>query len=182
MNAQEFEFSPPGKFAQLFPLLLGLVFPLIILALFAGAAKDASEWRTVVPALLLLPIAALFMAWRMHRRTLRLEDGILKYGRMRWLQTAVSAIDLDASRIVNLEQQRELRPFWRIAGTAMPGYRSGFFRLRDKRRAYVVVTDPRRVLVLPKRDGGLLMFSLVRPQALLDALRRATDDKAGSAR
>lgn len=182
MSALEFEFSPPGKFAQLFPLVLGLVFPLIILALFASTAKDASEWRTVVPALFLLPLAAIFMAWKMHRRTLRLEGGILKYGRMRWLQTAANEIDLAAARIVNLDEHRELRPVRRIAGTAMPGYRSGFFRLRDRRRAYVVVTDWRRVLVLPKRDGGLLLFSLTRPEALLDALRRAADDKPESAR
>ena len=182
MSAQEFEFAPPGKFAQMFPLVLGLVFPLIILALFASTAKETSEWLTVGPALLLLPLAATFMAWRMHRRTLKLEDGVLKYGRMRWLQTAVGAIDLTAASILSLDEHRELQPVRRIAGTDMPGYRSGFFRLRDKRRAYVVVTDRRRVLVLPKRDGGLLMFSLVRPEVALDALRRAADDKAGSAR
>jgi hypothetical protein len=55
----------------------------------------------------------------------------------------------------------------------MPGYRSGWFWLRDKRRAYLVLTDWKRVLALPKRDGGIVLLSLQRPEALLDALRRA---------
>jgi D-alanyl-D-alanine carboxypeptidase len=47
------------------------------------------------------------------------------------------------------------------------------FRLRDKRRASVLLTDLQRVLVLPRRDGSVLMLSLQRPEALLQALRRA---------
>jgi hypothetical protein len=45
------------------------------------------------------------------------------------------------------------------------------FRLRDKRRASVLVTDTSRVLVLPKRDGSVILLSLQRPEALLEALR-----------
>lgn len=182
MSTQEFEFSPPGKFASLFPLLVGLVSPTIILALFASATRQPSEWRTVVPALLLLPLAAIFMAQSMHRRRLSLTDGVLRYGRMPWHKTATADLDLAAASIVSLDEHRELRPVRRIAGTVMPRYRSGFFHLRDRRRAYVVLTDWRRVLVLPKRDGGLLMFSLDRPQALLDVLRHAADDKPRKAR
>lgn len=182
MSTQEFEFVAPGKFASLFPLLIGLMFPMIILAAFASTPRRSSEWLVVIPAMMILPLSAIFLTWRMHRRKLSIEDGKLKSGRMPWHRTAIESLDLAAASIVDLDQHRELQPVRKIAGTAMPGYRSGFFRLRDKRRAYAVLTDCRRVLVLPKRDGGLLMFSLVRPDALLDALRRATGDKTGTAR
>jgi hypothetical protein len=182
VSTQEFEIPAPGKSALMFLLVFGLAIPIVLLALIATTASQKAQLFSALPILTLLPLAAIFMAWSIHRRKLRLENGLLKAGIFSWQRTAVSALDLDAARIVDLKRQRELQPVRKIAGTAMPGYRSGYFRLRDKRRAYVVVTDTRRVLVLPKRAGGLLMFSLVRPEAVLDALRRATDDKAGSAR
>lgn len=181
MSPREFEIPPPGKFAQMYPLLIGLVLPIVMVAIMATNAKQSSDWLAVLPALLILPLAAIFMARRMQRRTLRLIDDKLHFGLFPWRRVAVAAFDLDHAGIVNLDEHRELQPVWRIAGTAMPGYRSGWFRLRDKRRAYVVLTDLRRVLVLPKRDGGLLLFSLARPEALLDALQRATGDKIGIA-
>ena len=182
MSTQEFEIPPPGKYAQLFPLIIGLILPMIVIAFLAATAKQSSNWLVALPAFLVLPIAAIVMAWRMHRRTIRLEDGTLRYGLFPWQRAPATALDLDAASSVNLGEHRELQPVLRLAGTAMPGYRSGWFYLRNKRRAYVVLTDLQRVLVLPKRDGGLLLFSLVRPDALLDALRKATHDNRGTAR
>ena len=60
----------------------------------------------------------------------------------------------------------------KVAGTRAPGYRAGRFRLRDGRWASVIITDPHRVLVLPLRDGGVVMLSLQRGEALLEAMRR----------
>ena len=56
---------------------------------------------------------------------------------------------------------------------SLPGYQAGHFRLRAKLgKAFCLVTDTRRVLWLPMRDGKQqLLLSLERPQALLDALR-----------
>ena len=182
MSSQEFEVPPPGKYAQMFPLIIGLILPMIMVALIAVTARQTSDWLVALPALLVLPIAAIFMAWRMHRRTIRLEDGALRYGLFPWQRAPVTAFDLDAASVVNLGEHRELQAVLRLAGTAMPGYRSGWFYLRNKRRAYVLLTDDKRVLMLPKHDGGLLLFSLVRPDALLDALRKSADDNHGTAR
>ena len=65
-----------------------------------------------------------------------------------------------------IRDDHESADFWRVN-------RSGWFYLRNKHYAHVLLTDNKRVLMLPKRDGGLLLFSLVRPQALLDALRKS---------
>jgi hypothetical protein len=129
-----------------------------------------------------MPIAAAALVWSMYRRRVRLDAGVLRFGMARWSRVAVAALDLDAARIVNLDQQRELRPAIRLAGTAMPGYRSGWYWLRNRKRAYVVLMDWRRVLLLSRRDGVLILLGVERPEALLDALRQAADDKADSAR
>ena len=78
------------------------------------------------------------------------------------------------ARIVNLDEQKKLRPGFRIAGTRLPGLRSGWFRLHDGRRAYVVLTDWRRAVELPRRDGRVYLFSLQRPEAFIDALGKLT--------
>ena len=64
-----------------------------------------------------------------------------------------------------------LRPLLNTFGTAMPGYSAGHFRLRDRSRGFLLLTDRRKVLALPERGGRTLLLSLERPQALLDALQ-----------
>ena len=182
MSTQEFNFPPLGKFAQLFPLVIGLVVPMILIGVIVATYNVNHAWLAVVPALVFLPVAAAIMATAMHRRKVRLDADMLRYGFTPWRRISVLALDLAAARIVNLDVERELQPVLRLAGTAMPGYRSGWFWLRNRKRAYVVLMDSRRVLLLAKRDSGLILLGVERPDALLDALRRTVDDKAGSAR
>ena len=47
--------------------------------------------------------------------------------------------------------------------------------LRDRGKAFLLVTQRTKVLVLPERSGRRLLLSLERPQALLDALRAVTE-------
>ena len=175
MNEQNFEIVPPGKLANLFPLFMGVVLPLILLGVLVVAARGSREWQDAARATVLLPLIAGILAWSMHHRKLSLSDAGLKVRWLPWpLVIPVAEFDLDGARLVDLAREAELRPYLKLAGTRLPGFRSGWFWLRDRRRAYVVLTGDQRVLLLPKRDGQLLLFSLQRPEALLDALRRAT--------
>jgi len=109
----------------------------------------------------------------MMRRDVRLDEAGLRLRTLPWRSTVKLAdLDLERAEIVDLNSRTELMPRIKLMGSRLPGYRSGVFRLRDKRRASVLVTDTRRVLVLPKRDGTVILLSLQRPEALLDALRR----------
>lgn len=173
MNGQEFEIIPPGKFARLFPLLIGLLVPVAIIVAVAVAAAPV-PWLQVLPPLMALPVVAAIMAWAMHRRRVRIRDKFLVYGHFSWSRCAIAALDLEAARVINLDEERDWQPVTRLAGSRLPGYCSGWFWLRNRRRAYVLLTEWRRVLMLPKRDGGLILLSAQRPDALLEALRRAT--------
>jgi hypothetical protein len=173
MSEQEFEIVPPGKIVLLFPLFIGLVLPIFVLVALILAAKGRNDWLLAAPAELIMPLVAALLAWSMHRRKVRLSDAGLTVHLLPWRSAIkLSDLDLDNARIVNLDEHRELLPVRKIAGTYLPGYRSGLFRTRDRRRATVILTDRRRVLVLPKRDGNLILLSLQRPDALLAALTR----------
>ena len=170
---QEFETVPPGKQVLILPLVL-LLAPLgAMVAIFAGAgARTPVPWPVYVP-IALMPMVAAFVAKELFSRRYRLSPEGLRLRTLPFPRTvAVARFDLDRAEIVDLEQRPELVPRFKIAGTRLPGFRSGRFYLRDKRRASVFLTDLRKVLLLPLRDGSVVMLSLQRPEALLDALRR----------
>jgi Bacterial PH domain len=76
-----------------------------------------------------------------------------------------------AARVVDLDRDRPLRPRSRTMGTAIPGYRSGWFRLSNGEKALLYVTDPRQVVYVPTRAGYSLLLSVDRPSEFVERLR-----------
>jgi hypothetical protein len=53
-----------------------------------------------------------------------------------------------------------MRPAIRTVGTAVPGYRAGWFRLANGEKALLYVTDPQRVVHIPTTAGYSLLLSV----------------------
>lgn len=172
MSEQRFATPELGKWAQLFPLFIAVVPTLTVVMALALATHGAHRTpaRLYLLALLFPAIAAVF-AWAWRDRELRLRDGVLHFGRLPWRRVRIADLDLAAARVVDLRRESALQPVWKIAGTRLPGFHSGWFRLRDGRRAFARLTDWKRVLVLPRPNGRVYLFSVTRAEALLDALR-----------
>jgi len=172
MEARDFQITPPGKLATLMPGLVGAACLLVLVAVLAVAKAPPEQWLhawPVLPAALVLPL----VGWYMGHRSVRLGDEGLRIRTFPWPRTLpIASIDLAQAQIVDLEKRPELWPAIKLAGSRVPGYRAGRFRLRDGRWASVLITDPHRVLMLPLRDGGLVMLSVQRAEALLEAMRR----------
>jgi hypothetical protein len=64
------------------------------------------------------------------------------------------------------------RPTWRTAGTAMPGYRAGWFKLADGSKALVYLTDPSRAVRVPTTAGYSVLLSVADADQFVDALHR----------
>jgi len=79
---------------------------------------------------------------------------------------------VDEARAVDLASERGLQPVARTLGTAVPGYRSGWFALRDGERALLYVTDTRRVAYVPTRKGYGVLVSVADPEGFVESLRR----------
>lgn len=172
MSEKLFKLPPPGKFARVFPVLIGLVLPLLVITTVVLAAGTDPHWVHALPAILSLPIVAVFVAWHMHSRKVELLPGQLQV--RRWplpRNFTLAGMDLDQARVVDLRQENSLQPTIKLVGSRLPGFRSGWFRLRDGRRAYVLTTSDSRVLYLPRKDGSALLLGVERPDALLQALR-----------
>lgn len=167
-----FAVPPPPAYAWLLLILLGGVIPIGLLVgmhvLRMPMNGEALAWFIVLAVL-----AGLLLS--MRRRTVLLRDGVLEVRAAIYRKrVAVTEIDLEHARVVDLAERTELRPAVKTNGIAMPGYQAGHFRIHRKlEKAFCLLTDRRRVLWLPLRDGGQLLLSLERPQALLDALHAA---------
>ncbi len=89
------------------------------------------------------------------------------YGRM----IPADSLRGGAARIVDLASSPELQPRWRTMGTAFPGYRAGWFRLRNGEKALVYLTETRRTVYVPTRKGYSVMLTPQRPERFLERLR-----------
>lgn len=77
----------------------------------------------------------------------------------------------DLARRVDLTREDGLRPKWRRIGTALPGYQSGWFRLRNGEKALLYLTDRTRAVYVPTTAGYVLLLSPADPDGFLSRLR-----------
>lgn len=157
------------KVGLLFAFVLGTIAVSLVLVL--RNPEAARVW----PVLLAVAIAvtALLALVVLRRRVQLHHDALRIVAGLNSTTVPVSMLDLDAARIVRLDEHPEFRPGIKTFGTDMPGYRAGHFRQGGGRKVFALLTSRDRVLVLPERAGRLLLLSVADPQALLDALRRA---------
>ena len=87
---------------------------------------------------------------------------------------AVPASSIIASGItkIDLRNDREHQPKWRSNGIAVPGYLSGWFRLRNGEKALLFVTDRQQVVYIPTRNRYSLLVSVQEPDRFVSALQR----------
>ena len=146
-----------------------------------------SEIYTIVPAsvrpfifigvfaVLMLAILGLFcyIAYSARHTKFELTEGGLHirgtlYGRFIPLASLIP----EEADIVDLQGQSILRLTRRSNGVGLPGYRAGWFRFNQGKKALLFVTDPSRVVYLPTREGYPLLLSMERGEAFIDSLKR----------
>lgn len=124
-------------------------------------------WAISAGAALVFAILCL-MQWR---RSVALESGVLVIrAGLHTRRVPTTALELERARIIDLEERTELLPGRRTLGMSSTGYQTGFFRTRQWGKGFYLLTERRRVLWLPERNGLHLLISLQQPQALLAAL------------
>lgn len=123
-------------------------------------------------AVVVLVLAA-YLAWSPRHVQFEVSPGKLRirgdiYGRT----IPLSELELAEARIVDLNQEPDLRPTARTNGTGLPGYSAGWFRLAGGAKALLFLTERTHVAVIPDSRGWLLLLSVADGSRFLDALRR----------
>ena len=111
--------------------------------------------------------------WAFHRRRISVQGKQLEVVSTFYRKRVnVADIRLEQARVVDLAEHHEYRPGFKTNGFGMPGFQSGHFHMRGGGKGFCLLTDHSRVLVLPLRDGSLLLISPEQPRVLLDDLKR----------
>ncbi|AXK72379.1 hypothetical protein DWG18_08900 [Lysobacter sp. TY2-98] len=176
-----FEVEPPSQTAV---LLLGataalpVLALLVALALLAHASRPVEAAAAFAVALVVGLVAASFMLLSLRRRAIELTSTqlIVKAGPFT-RRVPRSDIDVDGARVSPLGEHPDSHARLKLFGAALPGYRAGWFLMRDGQRAFLMTTTG-RALRLPVRDQPALVVTPVQPEALLDALRGVASAQA----
>lgn len=135
----------------------------------------SSPYWVAVPVFVLLLAGAAFMlyvlgssrrvSFHVSAQGLRITGDI--YGRL----VPAAKLNPSLARVVNLKHDPDLEPKMRTNGTGLPGYSSGWFRLRNGEKALLFATDRSHVAYLPTTDGYSLLLSTPEPEALIHAVK-----------
>jgi hypothetical protein len=82
-----------------------------------------------------------------------------------------SAIRTDEVRRLSGDDYRTYEPVIKTCGTGLPGYLSGWFRLRNREKAFIFVTDSKRAVYIPASIGYSLLLTPEDPDGFIAALR-----------
>lgn len=167
--------TPLGKAPVVFAIGFGALLPLVIAVVVILQVRS----EELSPAFMLLiqgvvAASVLAIVLPMWRREASFDGKRLRVKATYYTrESPLSQFDLAAARVVDTREHTEYKPSLKTNGFALPGFQAGHFRLRDRRKAFCLVTDPAKVLALPHADGRVWLLSLEHPQAVLDILRRA---------
>jgi hypothetical protein len=139
----------------------------------APAASRALWFLVLVPGLVLILVTALLGAAAISARSARFEvseHGLRLRGDLYGRLIPSAQIRPGAARRVDFRVASELSPQRRTLGTGLPGYRAGWFRLRNGESALLYLTDPSRAVYVPTTAGYSVLLSPAEPDAFLAAL------------
>ncbi|KLD74683.1 hypothetical protein FZ025_04320 [Xanthomonas hyacinthi] len=169
--SRDYRVAAPGRLP-----LLGLWLPLLLaagLVATVGLSSPDRGHRLHWATLALLPATGTVLSLLYLRRGIRLQGRtLLVRSSMFASRTDIAALDLAHARVLDLAEHGEYAPTRKTLAYALPGFKSGHFRMRNGNRAFCLLTDASRVLALPLRDGRWLLLSPEQPRQLLQDLRQ----------
>ena len=169
----------PGGKARLLLFVLAFCLPLGLASLDPELGKHArfgGAWASMAAIALVLAPLWLALDWLLRRQQLTLTAGGLQVVSSFYRRTLpLASLQLERARVVDLAEHIQLKPRRKTNGTALPGIKSGWYRLANGNKALVSIRGGQRVVWIPSSEGYDLLLEPVRAQALLDHLRTLAD-------
>src|SRR3546814_919991 len=176
------QLEPVSATARLWLLALAVLLPMGIIAgtlVYTAndptpknliADNEALTIAIVIGGTLLLCLAihwVISRAMRRHQITLD-GDGLAVKTTFYSRKLGWGELQVQQARVVDLDEHTELKPMLKTNGTSFPGLRSGWFRLRNRRKALVAMGSGPRVLHLPTTPANDIQLQARHPHAPLE--------------
>jgi hypothetical protein len=75
-------------------------------------------------------------------------------------------------KVINMDIDSDYKPKWRTNGAGLPGYSAGWFKLENKEKALLFLTDRTRVVYVPTADNYSVLLSVQEAEEFADLLQR----------
>ena len=126
-------------------------------------------------SLILIALIALFIfigyssrhvSFEVNDQGLRISRAI--YGRF----IPREEIAVEGVKVINLNVDSEYKPKARTNGIGLPGYAEGWFRLQNKEKALMFVTDRSSVVYIPTEKGYSVLLSVREVEEFAGSIRQ----------
>jgi hypothetical protein len=136
-------------------------------------ASSNARWGIVALGLIPTLIGLGLIASGLTAPKLEITDTGLRlsgefYGRF----IPASELNLEQSRLVDLTREPNLMPTIRTFGTGLPGYSTGWFRLRNGTKALLYLTNHKQAVYVPTTAGYSVLVSPKDPAGFLAQLQK----------
>lgn len=184
-NDPRMQLEPPSNTARIVLFVLAVGLPLMIISISVALGLSGNRPMHLMENNLALTLASTFFSallvvvlwWfvdlliKRHRLTIG-KDGIEVATTFYSRKLSLDQLLLDQACVVNLEEHPELKPLFKTNGASIPGdLQSGWFRLRDRSKAFVARVGGNRVLWIPTTAGYGLLLQPKQPQVVLEYLQ-----------
>lgn len=139
--------SGPYMFIWIFSVVIGLILVGVIglLISFGYQARHAS--------------------FTVNDQGLRISPGL--YGRF----IPKEDINAEGVKVINLNVESEYKPKWRTNGVGLPGYSAGWFKLQNKEKALLFVTDRSSLVYIPTNKDYSVLLSVREAEEFADLMK-----------
>jgi len=136
-------------------------------------ASGLAVWVSVILVAILIVLIALFgwIIYSARNTAVHVEpEGLRISGTLYGRRIPLASLRLGEARQLNLGRDTDHQLKWRTNGIGLPGYKAGWFRLKNGEKALAFITDPHRVVYIPTDDGYSLLLSAQEPARILQSL------------
>jgi hypothetical protein len=81
-------------------------------------------------------------------------------------------INIEGARVIDLKLEKDYQPKWRTNGAGLPGFSLGWFKLQNKEKALLFVTDRSSVVYIPTTDNYSVMLSVREADVMVQAMQQ----------
>ena len=143
------------------------VFPIV-----PASAKPIWFLAAICILLSIILAALVYTAYSARHSRFEVGNGQLRLAGDFWARSIpLQSLRLERAAILDLAQAPDYAPHRRTLGTGLPGYASGWFRLRNGEKALAYLTRRDSVVYIPTSLGYSLLLSADHPREFLTALR-----------
>lgn len=129
--------------------------------------------------LFMLTLVGLFSYIAYSSRTIQFEiskEGLNIRGGFYQRLIPAESIIIEKSKPIDIGKESPYKPILRTNGIGLPGYSSGWFKLRNGEKALLFITNPSRVVYIATREGYSVLLSVQDTERFLQLIGNVSED------